>query len=121
MRRSRRSRWADLGDHDGRNTQLSDEDEKKDIRGAAADTRAAIAALRPYTFEYDDPSNGPGERVGVMAQDMAKTRAGRGVVMDGKPMRLDIGNAIGLALAGLSDMERRLKAIESGKAALRAA
>lgn len=100
---------------------LSDERSKEDIEDATAETRDAIEALKPYSFRYKDSENGEGDRLGIMAQDMAKTPVGRDVVIKGKRLKLDMANSMGLALAGLSDIQRRLKKVEARKGAYDAA
>ena len=97
---------------------VSDEDEKTDIHGA--DAAAAFGRVPGKTFEYKHPGEGgaaPGERVGVMAQDVERQPALRSMVIDGKPMKLDIGNALGLALAALGDHEREIEDLKKGRKA----
>lgn len=99
---------------------LSDKNEKKDIKPASKDELDnTFKALTPETYEYKDPNMqgaAPGLRVGFMAQDLAKTKLGKDAVIDGKPMRVDIGNALGLALAGLASMRKELDTLKSKKA-----
>lgn len=93
---------------------LSDKNEKTDIsRATPQELRKMLRALSPSTFEYDDEANGEGERVGVMAQDMKKSKLGRTAVIDGKPMKLDVGNALGLALAALKMTDDRVSKLEA--------
>lgn len=97
---------------------VSDEREKTDVSGA--DAAAAFGKVHGNTFEYEHPGTEgepAGARVGVMAQDLRKTPIGRMVVVDGKPMKLDIGNALGLALAALGDHEREIEELRGRKAA----
>jgi hypothetical protein len=79
---------------------FSDRRGKKDVR--KADLGMLASALKGYRFKYKDEANGPGERIGVMAQDVEKGgRIGRRIVQhrpDGK-LQLDTGNAVGAALA----------------------
>jgi hypothetical protein len=95
----------------------SDRREKTDIK--PADMGSFLDALKPYTFTYKDPSKAdtaPGERVGIMAQDAAPTKVGQTFVSksdgDGH-LQLDVGNGLGAALAGLADVNKRLKKVES--------
>jgi hypothetical protein len=91
----------------------SDEDEKADRK--PVDVEETFLALHPKTFRYAHPGT-PGEpagnRVGVMAQDLVKSPLGRSVVVDGKPMKIDIGQGLGLALAGVAEITKRLKELE---------
>lgn len=98
---------------------LSDKNAKKNIKPVKAELDATFEALSPKTFEYKNPAApgaGPGERVGIIAQDMAKTPLGKDVVIDGSPMKLDMGNALGLALAGIASMRKELDTLKSKKA-----
>jgi hypothetical protein len=97
---------------------LSDPRTKTNVRPGAGKVTSMIRALDPKTFDYKDPGQpgaGPGCRVGVMAPALASTALGaRAVRQDGpdEPMRLDTGNAVGLALAALPTLEARIRALE---------
>lgn len=97
---------------------VSDPREKKNVRPAAGKVTAMIRALDPKEFEYRHPGASgeePGPRVGVMAPALAKTALGASAVRQdepNEPMRLDTGNAIGLALAALPTLEARIRALE---------
>jgi len=90
---------------------LSDVREKTDIAPANLDRLAD--ALEGFTFRYRDtsvPGAAPGPRVGIMAQDALRGGpAGRAMVDrggDGR-LRLDVGNALGAALAMSAQALRR--------------
>lgn len=94
---------------------LSDKRAKKNVKPVKAELDATFEALNPKTFEYKDPDQagaGHGERVGILAQDMQKSPLGKETVIDGKPLKLDIGNALGLALAGLASMRKELDTLK---------
>lgn len=79
---------------------LSDRTTKTDIR--PTDMSKLAASLKAYRFKYKDEANGEGERVGVMAQDVAKGGAAGKLILRRTPagkMALDIGNGLGAALA----------------------
>ena len=79
---------------------FSDRTVKTDIR--PRDMSKLATAIKGYSFRYKDQGHGEGERVGVMAQDVAKGgKAGKLIVRRGpdRKLRLDAGNAIGAALA----------------------
>lgn len=94
----------------------SDERAKTGIRDAAADVDATLAKLRPFSYEYKDPADGVGRRIGVMAQDLEATPGGATVERRGggtDPLRvIDHGKSISLALAGLGRLHDRLDALE---------
>lgn len=89
---------------------LSDEREKTDIHHV--DLEGLAKALEPFRFKYKDPENGPGERVGIMAQDAEKGGpAGRAMVrtMPDGAKGLDLGNAVGTALAMAAEALKRTR------------
>ena len=92
---------------------MSDEDEKTDIAGA-------FGKVPGKTFEYKHPGadgEPAGKRIGVMAQDVDRQPELRSMVIEGKPMKLDVGNALGLALAAISAHEKEIEALKGKKAA----
>jgi hypothetical protein len=97
---------------------VSDPRAKKNVRPGRGKVTAMIRALDPKTFDYKDPGSpgeAPGRRVGVMAPALASTALGARAVRQDRPdepMRLDTGNAIGLALAALPTLEARIRALE---------
>jgi hypothetical protein len=86
---------------------LSDEREKTDVEPAKLDELASN--LKGFAYRYKDPKFGRGDRVGVMAQDVAKSDLGKRIVIDGKPLKLDIGNAVGAALGMSAEALKRTK------------
>jgi hypothetical protein len=63
-----------------------------------------LSAIRPKTFEYDDPSEGEGERVGFMLQDVQGTELGDKMTRRGPKgeLRYDRDNLNGIILAALA-------------------
>jgi hypothetical protein len=84
---------------------LSDEREKKNIKGISSDEiEDFLSSLAPKTYKYKDAGNGKGERVGVMAQDLEKSKLGSKAVFedeDGKK-NVDTNNLLGLIMASLA-------------------
>jgi hypothetical protein len=98
---------------------LSDRRSKTDIKRADLVNLADHAP--GYTFEYKDPSDGPGKRVSVMAQDVAKSPLGASMVRlggDGE-MSLDGANAVGAALAMSAQALREAEAARKGRGLVR--
>lgn len=91
----------------------SDERAKTDI--ADANMGEFLEALEPKLFKYKDQKHGEGQRIGIMAQDAAKTKVGRDFVVGGGEdlMQLDVGNALGAALAASAALHKRVKALEA--------
>jgi Chaperone of endosialidase len=93
----------------------SDENMKTDIK--PADMSDFMGKLSAIAFKYKDPAEGEGQRIGIKAQDAKKSKVGKSIVKGSSPMRLDGGNAIGAALAGLADHEARMRKLEGSRAA----
>lgn len=80
---------------------------------------SVLAELEPFTYDYNakgrKAGGRPGRKAGIMAQDLAKTEIGKGMVFPDENGTLVIHgpSAISLALAAGSDHERRLRKIEA--------
>jgi Chaperone of endosialidase len=98
-------------------TSTSDRRAKTKIADGAKDVGRFLDSLTAHTWDYKDPSrDGPGRRLGVMAQDAGSTRMGRAFVLElpgrGGMLGLDPTKAIGPVLAGLAAINARLKKLE---------
>jgi hypothetical protein len=97
---------------------LSDERRKKDITALLASDREtdplleALDRVRPVSFRYKNPKEvgaEPGERYGVLAQDLERSKAGASIVKDvGGEKTIDLPSAVGLCLAALADIRKRM-------------
>lgn len=97
---------------------MSDERLKTEISDGHDDIDEMLDALRPKRYRYKDEKHGAGSRVGIMAQDMERSRAGRDVVRElpeGKA--LDVNAALSAALASSARLNERLRKLEAKKAA----
>lgn len=93
---------------------FSDERAKTKARPTSA-IDDLLEHLRPYEYEYKPGMGPPGTRHGVMAQDMAKSAAGReAVVRDPQTgmLAIDVPSATSVSLAALADLGRRVKSLE---------
>jgi hypothetical protein len=92
----------------------SDENLKEDIKKADFDVEEFLNSLSPKKYQYKEPKKfGEGQQVGIMAQDLEKTDAGKMLVKetdDGK--MVDTSKAALLALASLAQINDRLKKVE---------
>lgn len=73
-----------------------------------------LETIQPVEFEYNDPANGPGRHVGVLAQDLQQSEAGASMVNqapDGTLM-VDGPKAATAALGAASDLHERVKNLE---------
>ena len=102
----------------------SDERSKKDVAGISdSDMKAFLTKLAGAggkTFEYKDDqvdeTAPPGDRMGIMAQDVKGAGpVGKSMVVGDKPMELDNGNSIGAALAAIAYLAKKVKALEGRK------
>lgn len=93
----------------------SDRREKTDITKAEAEIAEFTSTLKPYAFRYrepEKPGRAPGQRFGIMAQDLEKSAVGRTLVreMEDGTKAIDVPQSIGAILATLSAMNRRIEA-----------
>ena len=94
---------------------LSDRKLKKKVRPAkpratAKEIDQLLKNLKAYNYEYKNSKYGSGRRLGVMAQDLEKTRLGKKIVIDtpvGKA--IDVFKGLGLALATQAHLNKKFK------------
>ena len=96
---------------------LSDETEKENIKpakGSANEIETFMNAIKEYNYNYKNKANGTGEKTGVMAQDLEKTSVGKTMVDEnGKGQKVvDTNKAIGAILAGMADLNKKIKKME---------
>lgn len=92
----------------------SDERLKTDVRPGGTDIDDMLDKLTARTYRYkDEATHGEGARVGVMAQEMARSKAGAAVVR-AMPygLGLDASKAISVALAATARLNERLRKVE---------
>lgn len=95
---------------------LSDRRAKTDIRSGDRDAEALMRSLKSKRFRYKDERYGKGEQVGIMAQDLERTRAGRAAVIDTPHGKMVDGAKLATAIAStLPGIDRRLRAVERRK------
>lgn len=94
----------------------SDKNIKKDIKPASKEADEMLDKLKGYNFKYKDEANGEGERVGIMAQDLEKSKMGKKLVKDSPEGKsIDVKNALGAIMAAQARLAERLKKIEKKK------
>ena len=96
----------------------SDRELKTDINeDAGADLDDMLDNLVAKTYRYKDPRNGEGERAGVMAQDLQKSKSGSALVvkLPGEDaLGFDVTKAVSAALAATARLNDRLRKVERG-------
>lgn len=92
---------------------VSDRREKKDIEKAPMED--FLDKIAGFTYRYKAPGN-PGEmsgqRIGPMAQDVARSAVGKTMVVAGKPLQMDIPNAVGGTLAAVAYLNDEIKKLK---------
>lgn len=72
--------------------------------------------LKAYKFRYKDTSEtgtAPGERYGIMAQDLEKSPMGASIVIDdGGRKKIDTAQAVGVLLAAMARQNQKIKKLE---------
>lgn len=95
----------------------SDEKLKTGIRDGGDDIDEMLSNLSAKTYRYkDEAKNGAGARVGIMAGDLAKSKAGSAIVVDlpdDPGMKgFDVVKAVSAALAATARLNDRLRKVE---------
>ena len=96
-------------------TIFSDERVKKNVKAASRkDINDFVDAIQSYTYDYKDPAMGEGAHLGVLAQDLEKTKFGKQLVKPGPNgvKMVDTAQGFGSMLALIMDQQKRLKKIE---------
>jgi hypothetical protein len=98
----------------GVSTLGSDERIKEDVEPGDDHVRELLEKLSAHSYRYkDEEEHGPGKRVGIMAQDLEQTEAGKSLVREIHGVKhVDVPGATGLTLAAQSYLHRRIKALE---------
>lgn len=92
---------------------FSDENLKKNVnRLSEKEIKAILDGLEPYSFEMKDEKMGPGNHVGILAQDLIGTPGE--VILKQKPegLAVDGKKAQELALASLAGLNKRVSKLE---------
>jgi len=94
-------------------SKISDERAKDNIRPMSASQ--VVGEIDPIGFEYKTGYGPSGQRLGVGAGQLEQTELGPSLVRTGDDglKRVDVGGAAMASLAGVSDLSRRLDAMES--------
>lgn len=93
---------------------LSDKRAKASIRGADAEAEEFMDGLGAYLYKYKSEEHGKGEHLGVMAQDVARSKAGKRIVnerADGL-LEFDGKKTLGALLAASANLNKRVRAVE---------
>jgi len=92
---------------------FSDKNLKKEVKQSKKYVDEMLEKLKPYTFKYKNSKHGKGDRVGIMAQDLERSKMGKMLVKntpEGKA--IDVKNAIGAVMASQARIMEKLKKLE---------
>jgi len=93
---------------------LSDKRAKKNISSGDKHIDHFLSTIKAKKFDYKPGMADGGTHVGVMAQDLEKSDAGKGAVMEIDGVKhVHPGHLSALAIAGLSHLSKRLDKLES--------
>lgn len=96
---------------------FSDERLKTDIEDGGDAADEFMSKLRETTWRFrDEAKHGPGHQLGIIAQDLQRSKLGRETVvqMDAEGhIGFDLAKATGAALASVARLNRRLGALEA--------
>ena len=102
----------------GLQSAMSDERAKESIEHGGNEADEFMRAITPQTWEYkaghrDRPEAGHGRFLGVMAQDLERTKAGKAAVRDTPEGKIvDFGKLGSILTASVSRLNERLDALE---------
>lgn len=95
---------------------MSDRRLKSGIADGEAEADKLLKGLKAYTYRYNDEKHGKGERVGIMAQDLERTKAGRQAVIETPEGKAIHGAHLAAALAAtLPGIDKRIARLEGKK------
>jgi hypothetical protein len=95
---------------------LSDETEKKNKKKGDTSVEDLLKHISAHEYEYKSPKGQlapPGKHVGIYAQDLEKTKAGKGMVStgpDGKKV-VNYGQSLGTIMAALAHLHKKVEAL----------
>lgn len=93
---------------------FSDKKEKKNIK--SQDLEDLVSKISAYKYNYKDEKNGKGEQVGVMAQDLEKSKLGKDLVEETPEGKMvDLKKAVPLMMASVSEIVKKIKKLEKDK------
>lgn len=95
----------------------SDRNLKTDVQHADGKVDAMLDAIAPMSYRYiDEKRFGAGPRVGIMAQDLQKTEAGRELVIETEHgLMVDLAATVPVLLATVARLNARVRELEQGK------
>jgi hypothetical protein len=94
----------------------SDRRLKKNIKYNDKEVEQFLSALHAYSFDYKDSKFGQGTHLGIMAQDAEKSALGKSFVEETPEGKMIDGKkALGVMLAGLANINKRIQKLEGKK------
>lgn len=95
---------------------FSDKRVKRDIKDGSKDADEFLKSLKAYTYKYKKAEHGEGDQLGVMAQDIEKTKFGKQIVLETPQGKmLNAAKLSGANTAAIARLADRLSKLESSK------
>lgn len=92
---------------------ISDKRLKTDIEPGDDDAQQFLRGLKAYRYKYRNAEHGKGDQLGVMAQDLERTRLGRQAVINAPGGKMVHGaKLVGALAAASASMNKRLEKLE---------
>lgn len=92
---------------------FSDRRLKTDVLPADEDAKEFMDSLKAYRYRYKDQKHGQGEKLGIMAQDLEKSKMGRRAVREtGEGKAVDLADMASALAAGTANLNKRLALLE---------
>lgn len=103
---------------EGISTQVvSDERAKKNIESGDSATEDMLSNLASAIFEYKNKNNGEGRQLGVMAQDLEKSKLGKEMVDEEDGTKyIDFKKGLSSILSAQANLHKRLSQLEGKRA-----
>jgi Chaperone of endosialidase len=87
------------------------------MAGSGSENRKFLDALQSYEYKYKHEGKDASPQMGIMAQDLEKTRLGKQMVVENElgVKQVDFGRGFGALLASQAELNKRIKKLEAAK------
>lgn len=87
------------------------------MAGSGSENRKFLDALQSYEYKYKHEGRDATPQMGIMAQDLEKTRLGKQMVVENElgVKQVDFGRGFGALLASQAELNKRIKKLEGTK------
>ena len=87
------------------------------MAGSGSEERKFLDALQAYEYKYKHEGPNATPQLGIMAQDLEKTRLGKQMVVENElgQKHVDFGRGFGALLASQAELNKRIAKLEAAK------